>query len=98
QEVAKIRARETDPKRRAAAALSLVQDRVRYFANGMNGGNYVPQSPDKTWALGYGDCKAKTLLLLAILHELGIDAEPVLASIGAGDLVEVRLPAPEAFN
>jgi len=97
-EVAKIRAAETDPKRRAAAALSLVQDRVRYFADGMNGGNYTPQSPDRTWSAGYGDCKAKTLLLLAILHALDIDAEPVLANIGQGDLVAIRLPAPAAFN
>ncbi len=98
QEVAQIRARETDPKRRAAAALALVQDRIRYFAEGMNGGNYVPQSPERTWSAGYGDCKAKTLLLLAMLHELGIDAEPVLASIGQGDLVAIRLPAPASFN
>ncbi len=98
QEVAKIRTAEVDPKRRIAAALTLVQDRVRYFADGMNGGNYNPQAPDRTWSAGYGDCKAKTLLLLAILHELNIDAEPVLANIGQGDLVEVRLPAPAAFN
>ncbi len=98
QEVAKIRASETDPKRRGAAALALVQDRIRYFADGMNGGNYMPQSPDKTWSAGYGDCKAKTLLLLAMLHDLDIDAEPVLASIGQGDLVAIRLPAPAAFN
>jgi tetratricopeptide (TPR) repeat protein len=98
QEVAKIRAGESDPRRRIAAALALVQDRVRYFADGMNGGNYVPQSPERTWSAGYGDCKAKTLLLLAILHGLDIEAEPVLANIGQGDLVAVRLPAPEAFN
>ncbi len=98
QEVAQIRARETDPRKRAAAALSLVQDRVRYFADGMNGGNYVPQSPERTWAAGYGDCKAKTLLLLAMLHELGIEAEPVLANIELGDLVTIRLPAPAAFD
>lgn len=98
QEVAQIRDRESDPKRRAAAALALVQDRIRYFADGMNGGNYVPQSPDRTWSAGYGDCKAKTLLLLAMLHELGIEAEPVLASVGHGDLVAIRLPAPQAFN
>lgn len=98
QEVAKIRARESDPRRRVAAALSLVQDRIRYFADGMNGGNYVPQSPERTWSAGYGDCKAKTLLLLALLHGLDIEAEPVLANIGQGDIVAVRLPAPEAFN
>jgi tetratricopeptide (TPR) repeat protein len=98
QEVAKIRARETDPRRRAAAALSLVQDRIRYFADGMNGGNYVPQSPERTWSVGYGDCKAKTLLLLALLRALDIEAEPMLANIGQGDLVAVRLPTPSAFN
>jgi tetratricopeptide (TPR) repeat protein len=98
QAIAQIRAQESDPKRRAAAALSLVQDRIRYFANGMNGGNYAPQSPEMTWSAGYGDCKAKTLLLLAMLHELGIEAEPVLANVGQGDLVAVRLPAPAAFN
>ena len=98
QEVAKIRARESDPRRRVAAALALVQDRVRYFADGMNGGNYVPQAPERTWSAGYGDCKAKTLLLLAMLRALDIEAEPVLANIGQGGLVEIRLPAPEAFN
>jgi tetratricopeptide (TPR) repeat protein/transglutaminase-like putative cysteine protease len=98
QEVDKIRARESSPRRRAASALSLVQDRIRYFADGMNGGNYTPQSPERTWAAGYGDCKAKTLLLLALLHALDIQAEPILASVGQGDLVAVRLPSPEAFN
>lgn len=98
QEVARIRDATTDPKKRAAAALALVQDRVRYFANGMNGGNYTPQAPARTWALGYGDCKAKTLLLLAILDGLGIEAEPVTASIGGGDYVAERLPSAGAFN
>jgi tetratricopeptide (TPR) repeat protein len=98
QEVARIRDATTDPKKRTAAALALVQDRVRYFANGMNGGNYTPQTPARTWTLGYGDCKAKTLLLLAILDSLGIDAEPVLASIGTGDYVADRLPSLSAFN
>lgn len=98
QEVARIRDATTDPKKRAAAALALVQDRVRYFANGMNGGNYTPQAPAQTWTRGYGDCKAKTLLLLTILDALGIEAEPVLASIGGGDYVADRLPSLGAFN
>jgi len=98
QEVARIRDAATDPKKRTAAALALVQDRVRYFANGMNGGNYTPQAPARTWALGYGDCKAKTLLLLAMLDALGVDAEPVMASIGGGDYVASRVPSLGAFN
>lgn len=98
QEVSRIRDATSDPMKRAAAALALVQDRIRYFANGMNGGNYTPQTPAQTWSLGYGDCKAKTLLLLAMLDGLGIQAEPVMASIGAGDFVADRLPSLGAFN
>jgi tetratricopeptide (TPR) repeat protein len=97
-EVAKIKAASTDPMQRTAAALQLVQEQVRYLFNGMDQGNYRPQSPAETWQLRYGDCKAKTLLLLAILRELGIQAEPVLANSTLGDLVPERLPTPGAFD
>ncbi|MBN8846790.1 MAG: hypothetical protein BGO24_10250 [Sphingomonas sp. 67-36] len=97
-EVARIRAAESDPLRRAALALQLVQEKVRYLLMGMDTGNYVPQSPTKTWEARYGDCKAKTLLLLAVLHELGIEAEPVLANSKLGDMVPTRLPGAAAFD
>ncbi|HWU03088.1 MAG TPA: DUF3857 domain-containing protein, partial [Novosphingobium sp.] len=96
-EVDKIRAAPT-PLERAQRALRLVQDDVRYFAVGMDGGNYVPQKPQETWAKRYGDCKAKTLLLLALLHAVGIEAEPVLANAQLGDMVPGRLPSAAAFN
>jgi len=98
QEAVRIRSAETDPKRRAAAALLLVQDRIQNDSAGMDDGGYAPQSPTSTWSAGHGDCRAKTLLLLALLRELGIDAEPVLANIDQGDLLETRLPAPAALN
>ena len=97
-EVAKIRAKASDPRTRAALALRLVQDDVRYLFVGMDGGSYTPQAPAETWSRRYGDCKAKTLLLLALLRALDVEAEPVLANTEAGDLVPKRLPAPGAFN
>lgn len=97
-EVARIKAAESDPVRRTALALQLVQDKIRYLLMGMDTGNYVPQTPAYTWAVRYGDCKAKTLLLLAILHDLDIQAVPVLANIGLGGLVQSRLPGVGAFN
>ncbi|WP_288937211.1 tetratricopeptide repeat protein [uncultured Sphingomonas sp.] len=97
-EVAKIRAASPDPMLRTAAALRLVQDQIRYLFNGMDQGNYRPQTPAETWAARYGDCKAKTLLLLALLHGLGIEAEPVLANSQLGDLLPTRLPTPGAFD
>ncbi len=98
KEVAAIAAASTDPRRRTAAALQLVQDKVRYLFNGMSQGNYVPQTPEQTWSMRYGDCKAKTLLLLAMLRELGVKAEAVAANIKLGDLVPTRLPMPAAFD
>lgn len=97
-EVDRIRAASQDPRVRAAMALQLVQDKIRYLFRGMDEGNYVPQSPTQTWTVRYGDCKAKTMLLVAILRELGIEAEPALVSATAGDLVPTRLPAPAAFD
>ncbi|HEX9955589.1 MAG TPA: DUF3857 domain-containing protein [Allosphingosinicella sp.] len=97
-EVARIAKASNDPKTRAALALRLVQDEIRYQLMGMNSGNYVPQTPAQTWSLRYGDCKAKTLMLLALLDELGVEAEPVLANLQFGDLVPSRLPAAAAFD
>ena len=97
-EVATIRRSTNDPLRRAALALQLVQDKIRYLAIGMDGGNYIPQSPARTWELRYGDCKAKTLLLLSMLKALEITAEPVLAHSFLGDLVPLRVPSALAFN
>lgn len=96
--VDRIKASEPDPLRRAAAALRVVQDDVRYQLVALGNGNYVPQAPAETWSLRFGDCKAKTLLLLAMLRRMGIEAEPVLASSNLGDLVPNRLPSALAFD
>lgn len=97
-EVDAITSATTDPLRRTAMALQLVQDKIRYLAVGMDGGNYVPQSPTTTWDKRYGDCKAKTLLLLAMLEAMDIEAEPVLAHAMLGDVVPLRVPSALAFN
>lgn len=97
-EVAAIEKAEATPIGRAQRALELVQGKIRYLAIGMDGGNYLPQAPAKTWEVRYGDCKAKTLMLLAMLHAMGIEAEPVVASVGLGDAVPERLPSAAAFN
>jgi tetratricopeptide (TPR) repeat protein len=97
-EVEKIRAGSTEPKARAQAALSLVQDRVRYVALLMGQGGYVPASAETTWSRRFGDCKAKTALLIAVLHSLGIQAEPVLVQAGLGDMIADRVPMIGLFN
>lgn len=97
-EIAKIAAANPDPVRRAEAALRLVEDQIRYVYVGLNGGNYRPATADESWTRRFGDCKAKTVLLLALLGGLGIEAEPVLVNPTGDDIVQGRLPNPALFN
>ena len=96
-EVAKIRAASDDPKVQAAAALRLVQQKVRYLYVRANDG-FVPPAADLTWLRRWGDCKAKTALLIALLRELGLTADPALVDINAGDGMDRRLPALALFD
>ena len=93
-----IAAASDDPATRAAGALRLVQDDVRYLFNGLSGGNYRPQTPAETWERRYGDCKAKTLLLLAMLDRMGIEGEAVLVNSALADAVANRVPSFAAFD
>ncbi|MFN3858534.1 MAG: DUF3857 domain-containing protein [Caulobacter sp.] len=97
-EVDKIKAATTDPKKRAELALSLVQDRVRYVYLGMDSGNLTPASAEQTWSRRYGDCKGKTALLLAILRDLGIEAEAAVVNTEVGDGLNERLPLIGLFD
>lgn len=98
QEAAKISAAQPSQLGRAAAALKIVQQDIRYIYVGLNGGNFTPASADDTWLRRYGDCKAKTALLLALLHEMNIEAEAVLANNDGGDGLDARLPSPRMFD
>jgi hypothetical protein len=98
-EAGQIAAAHPDPLARAAAALKLVQQQVRYIYIGLDQGNLTPATAEETWRRRYGDCKGKTVLLLALLAEMGIDAEPVLVNgTGADDGLDERLPNPALFN
>ncbi len=96
--VEEIAAKTADPVERTAAALRVVQDDIRYLFRGMENGNYTPQTPDKTWSLRYGDCKAKSLLLATMLRELGIEADLMLVNSTYGDALPGRLPSFAVFD
>ena len=78
--------------------LRLAQDRVRYVFLGMNEGGINPEAADLTWTRRFGDCKGKSALILALLHELGIEAEPVAVNTYLGDVVQGTLPSVGIFN
>ncbi len=97
-EIARIAAASDDPLTRTAMALQLVQDDISYLLNGLDGGNYLPQMPEETWEKRFGDCKAKSVLLLAMLRELGVASEVVLVRSQGGDAVPELAPMPGNFN
>lgn len=97
-EVKRIAALSPDPKVRASEALRVVQSQVRYLARMDGLGGYVPETADAVWAAKSGDCKGKTVLLLAMLRALGIIAEPALVSATEGDGLDQSLPMPGRFN
>lgn len=83
---------------RASAALRTVQDDVRYLFSALDFGGLVPATAEETWSRRFADCKGKTVLLLAMLHGLGFEAEPVLVDSISGDAVPNRLPMVGAFD
>lgn len=64
----------------------------------MGTGGYVPASAETTWSRRFGDCKGKTALLIALLDELGIEADPVLVHSRIGDALPQLLPMVGYFD
>ena len=97
-EADKIAAANKDPGARLLAALRLAQEQVRYVALLLGEGAYRPSGADETWDRKFGDCKGKTALLLALLDQFGIEAEPMLVSVDNDDGLAERLPSLALFD
>lgn len=95
---ADIRAHADTKKTQLRAALGFVQREVRYLGIELGAGGFIPRAPDKVLARRFGDCKDMTLLLVAILDELDIQAAPLLVNADINGDVEARLPSIRAFN
>ncbi len=71
-----------------------VADRTRYVALEFGVRSYKPEHPAVTLARGYGDCKDKATLLVALLRALDIEAHLTLVRTrNAGDIA----PLPASF-
>jgi len=82
----------------ATRALDFVQKDIRYLGVELGQYSHLPEKPAKVLSQRYGDCKDKSLLLISLLKELGIEAKPVLASPGFEKGAQGRLPSPYAFS
>lgn len=78
--------------------INFVQDDIRYFGfeNGLN--SHTPESPIKVLNQRYGDCKGKSLLLVELLNNIGVEAYPMLVNSSKGEALSDRLPSPNLFD
>lgn len=87
-----------DVDARILQAIRFVQDEVRYL--GLEGGlgAYKPNQPFLVYQRRFGDCKDKSLLLVTLLRNLGLEAHPVLVNTDLQERVANEIPSPLAFN
>lgn len=92
------RTRLDSPERRLIAALRFVQDDIRYLGIEIGPSSHLPTQPSIVFKRRFGDCKDKSLLFVAILNQLGIEAYTALVNSEAGQSLDRALPSPHAFD
>jgi hypothetical protein len=75
-----------------------VQDEIRYLALASGMSAYKPNEPTRVFGQKYGDCKDKSLLLVALLNNKGVESYPLLVSSPSGHALPEKLPGFAAFN
>lgn len=97
-EAARMMRENATPEARTAAVLRFVQSEIRYLGVEVGIGSYRPNPPDTVFARRFGDCKDKTLLMLALLARMDIEALPALVHSDLGRGLSQALVAPVSFN
>lgn len=80
------------------AALEYVQSDIRYVSLSIGESSHVPASPELTLQRRYGDCKDKSSLLVGLLAEVGIEAQPVLVDTERGPRLPEGLAGTGSFD
>ena len=74
-----------------------VTSQIRYIGLQFGESGYKPYSAATTFENKYGVCKEKATLLIAMLREIGVKAEPVLINRGSAK-VDLDISSPALFN
>ncbi|QYK06837.1 DUF3857 domain-containing transglutaminase family protein [Shewanella zhangzhouensis] len=93
-----IAAKHDSKAEQLVAALSLVQENVRYLGLEMGSNSHFPSAAGDTLSRRYGDCKDKAVLLVTLLGELGVEASPALVNTDTGKMLPAMLPSADRFN
>jgi len=80
------------------AALNYIQKEIRYLGIEMGVNSHQPSPPEVTLTRRYGDCKDKSVVLIALLETLGFKAKPVLVNTYLKHTVINVHPTIDVFN
>ena len=88
---------ESDAERIEAICRGAIES-IRYVAVGLEGTGWTPQSPEETLSTRYGDCKDMSVLVVALLRSLDIDASPALLMTRNVGVLDTTIVAPSSMN
>jgi len=94
----RLRAENATRDARITAAIRFVQDDIRYLGIEMGRNSHEPHQPWETLEARWGDCKDKTLVLVSLLRELGLEAWPALLNTRLEHRLQEKLPSPFLFD
>lgn len=80
------------------AIIDYIRNEFRYVSMNIEAHGYEPHPTDEIFQHKYGDCKDQTLLAIAMLSEIGVQARPALVSTWAELKRDDLLPIPSYFN
>lgn len=86
------------PRERLDSVYRFVSDRIRYVAFEEGDGAVRPRPAALTLSRGYGDCKDKVALFVALARAAGLDAYPVLVASNRYDTERMILPSWRFFD
>lgn len=87
-----------EPKDKINRLLAWLNRTIRYTGVEFGEASIVPRTPDETQKRGFGDCKDKATLLVALLRASDIQAKVALLSTGPGKDVNPELPGLNHFD
>ena len=78
--------------------LNYVQNDIRYLGIEFGVNSHQPSPPQETLERRFGDCKDKTVALIALLSAMGFESYPVLVNTSLEKGIGVLHPTFRAFN
>ncbi|WP_395345095.1 transglutaminase domain-containing protein [Ningiella sp. W23] len=98
EQMPKLVNEEMTEEEKISAIHEFVTRDIRYLSESEAGHAYIPHSVSRTVDKRYGDCKDKTVLLIEMFEQIGVDAYPVLVNTRATSADALLLPSAQYFN